>query len=200
MSPLLTKMPLNDPEIRSALLRKLSNQRHRPKAILEELHVHNGRAIADVVTLHNEPHCYEIKGENDRIERILTQGVFYNRTFRRITLITTTNHLSRAKKLAPPFWGLILAETESGEIQLKHIRGAQKNPTFDKRKAAHTLWKSEMLSLLNQGTLKRRPRDFLAQMISETQSKIALSQSISELLHTRVTSKDTKLDYSIQHT
>ena len=68
-------MELNDARIREALLRKLAKQKVKPRAVLEELHVHNGRAIADVVTLHAEAHCYEIKGETDRIERILTQGM-----------------------------------------------------------------------------------------------------------------------------
>ncbi|MGI8431207.1 MAG: sce7726 family protein, partial [Chthoniobacterales bacterium] len=63
-------MELNDALIRGALLLELAQQQTRPRAVIEELHVHNGRAIADVVTLHSEAHCYEIKGATDRIERI----------------------------------------------------------------------------------------------------------------------------------
>jgi hypothetical protein len=185
-------MILNDPIIRSALLRKLNNQQPKPKAVIEELHVHNGCAIADVVSLHTEAHCYEIKGAGDKIERILEQGVYYNRTFRKITLITTSNHLAKAKALAPDFWGIILAESDGSEIRLKHIRGAQNNPSFNKEKAAHTLWKSEMLSLLQGDRLKRRPRDFLAQLISETKNKVELSQNISTLLHRRVSNHPPK--------
>jgi hypothetical protein len=43
---------LNDAQIREALLRKLAKQKAAPRAVFEELHVHNGNAIADVVTLH----------------------------------------------------------------------------------------------------------------------------------------------------
>ena len=92
-------MNLNDTNIREALLRKLGRQTRRPRAVLQELHVHNGRAIADVVTLHSEAHCYEIKGATDRIARITVQGKYYNAVFRRITLVTTECNLRRALKL-----------------------------------------------------------------------------------------------------
>jgi len=85
--------PMNDTTIREALLRKLWRQKSRPRAVLQELHVHSGKAIADIVTLHSEAHCYEIKGATDRIERITAQGVYYNATFRRITLVTTECNL-----------------------------------------------------------------------------------------------------------
>src|SRR5471030_917339 len=102
-------MDLNDARIREALLRKLARQKARPRAVLEELHVHNGRAIADVVTLHSEAHCYEIKGATDRIERITAQGVYYNAVFRRVTLVTTECNLRRALILTPRFWGIMVA-------------------------------------------------------------------------------------------
>src|SRR4051812_50228660 len=105
-------MELNDACIRGALLRKLARQKTRPRAVLEELHVHNGRAIADVVTLHLEAHCYEIKGETDRIERITTQCVYYNAAFRRITLVTTECNLRRALRLAPRFWGIMVGTAD----------------------------------------------------------------------------------------
>ncbi|MGH9693511.1 MAG: sce7726 family protein [Bryobacteraceae bacterium] len=97
---------MNDALIREALLRKLARRKTRPRAVIEELHVHNGKAIADIVTLHSEAHCYEIKGSTDRIERIAVQGTYYNAAFRRITLVTTSCKLRRALKLVPPFWAL----------------------------------------------------------------------------------------------
>src|SRR5260221_7203730 len=113
-------MELNDSSIRAALLRKLARQRVRPRAIIEELNVHNGRAIADVVTLHAEAHCYEIKGATDRIERITMQGTYYNAAFRRITLVTTECHLRRARKLAPWFWGIMVAIDDGDEVRFRH--------------------------------------------------------------------------------
>src|SRR5689334_1909755 len=125
----MVAMTLNDARIREALLRKLAKQKARPRGVLEELHVHNGRAIADVVALHSEAHCYEIKGATDRIERILVQAGYYNTAFRRITLVTTECNLKRARKLTPRFWGLIVA-IDNGEVRFRHVRAARLNPRF----------------------------------------------------------------------
>lgn len=175
-------MELNDAFIREALLRKLVRQKSRPRAVLQELHVHNGKAIADVVTLHSEAHCYEIKGATDRIERIVAQGTYYNASFRRITLVTTVCKLQRALKLAPAFWGIMVAIKNDDIIRFRHIRAAGHNPNFEKHSAAMTLWKSEMLELVPGTGTEKMPRRQLAQMIAETQHDLELSMSICELL------------------
>jgi len=173
---------LNDATIREALVRKLERQRSRPRAVLQELHVHNGKAIADVVTLHSEAHCYEIKGATDRIERITAQGVYYNAVFRRITLVTTECNLRRARRLAPRFWGIIVAIKQSETVRFRHVRAARRNPRFEKQSAAMTLWKSEMLELVQEPGAERKPRRLLAQLIAEAQHDLELSMSICDLL------------------
>jgi hypothetical protein len=175
-------MPLNDAQIREALLRKLARQKAPPRAVLEELHVHNGRAIADVVTLHSEAHCYEIKGATDRIERITVQGAYYNAVFRRITLVTTECNLRRAHELAPQFWGIIVAIKQDEIVRFRHVRPARYNPRFEKQSAAMTLWKSEMLKLVQESGAERKPRKLLAQLIAETRRKLELSTTICDLL------------------
>jgi hypothetical protein len=173
---------LNDARIREALLRELARQNEPPRAVLEELHVHNGSAIADVVTLHSEAHCYEIKGATDRIERIAVQGTYYNAAFRRITLVTTECKLRRAVELAPTFWGIMVAIEDEGTIGFRHLRLAQVNPCFERQSAAMTLWKSEMLELVSEANAERKPRRMLAQLIAETQHDLELSMSICNLL------------------
>lgn len=164
---------------------ELARQPARPRAVLEELHVHNGRAIADVVALHSEAHCYEIKGATDRVERIAVQGTYYNAVFRRITLVTTECKLRRALKLAPSFWGIMLAVDDDATIRFRHVRPATCNPHFEKQSAAMTLWKSEMLELLPQTGKERMPRRQLAQLIAETRQELELSTSICDFLFSR---------------
>ncbi len=175
-------MTLNDATIREALLLKLERHTSRPRAVLQELHVHSGKAIADIVTLHSEAHCYEIKGATDRIERIAAQGAFYNTAFRRITLVTTDCKLRRALKLAPSFWGIIVAVEDADTIRFRHARAARLNPDFEKQSAAMILWKSEMLELVSEPGAERKPRRLLAQLIAETRRELELSMSICDLL------------------
>jgi len=141
---------LDDKVIRPNLISRLKRQSIKPKAVIEELRVHNGNAIADVVALYNEAHCFEIKGDGDKIERAVKQGHYYNSSFRRITLVTTTRHLDKAVNVLPEFWGIMLAERRRNEILLKYVRRAKDNACFDKSLALLTLWKSEMLALLEQ--------------------------------------------------
>ena len=173
-------MELNDASIREALLRKLERQKSRPRAVLQELHVHNGKAIA--VTLHLEAHCYEIKGATDHIERIAVQGVYYNAAFRRITLVTTECNLRRALRLAPRFWGIIVAVADGEAVRFRHVRAARLNPNFEKQSAAMTLWKSEMLELVSESGAERKPRRLLAHLIAETRRDLELSMNICNLL------------------
>jgi hypothetical protein len=178
-------MDMNDAVIREALLSKLARQKCRPRAVLQELHVHNGKAIADIVTLHSEAHCYEIKGATDRIERISVQGTFYNAAFRRITLVTTECKLRHALKLAPSFWGIMVAIDDGDTVRFRHDRPARRNPHFQKQWAAMTLWKSEMLELIPETGTERMPRRRLAQLIAETRRELELSMNICELLFSR---------------
>ena len=171
---------LNDPSIRKALLEKLRNR--KPKAILEELHVHNGNAIADVVTLDREAHCYEIKGSGDKIARIREQGYYYDSVFRRITLVTTENHIKKALELASPHWGIMLAKITDQKIVIQNIRGSKISPLFDKEKALRTLWKCEMLDLLEDPKCQRSSKEVLSQLIAETTKNLQISSQICSML------------------
>jgi len=140
---------LTDRQLRTALVMRLRAQPVSPRAILEEVRVHNGNAIADVVSVHTRPHCYEIKGETDEIRRIVKQGEFYDRAFQRITLVTTKNHLLSAARLAPAHWGIIVATLRSDDEPpvLRYVRRSTDSRAFDKQVALLTLWRSELLSL-----------------------------------------------------
>lgn len=180
-------MLLNDRNIRNALVSRLKTQAIQPKAIIEELRVHNGNAIADVVALYNEAHCYEIKGDGDKVERILAQGKFYNLSFRKITLVTTEKHLKKAVELAPAFWGIMIADNKAKDIKLRYIRKATNNPKFDKRVALLALWKEEMLSISSQNHKNsiKKSRAVLAEMIAKNKQKVELSQNITLTLLNR---------------
>lgn len=132
--------------------------------------------------MHAEAHCYEIKGATDRIERITVQGAYYNAVFRRITLVTTECKLRRARKLAPRFWGILVAIESKEAVRFRHVRAAQLNPKFEKQSAAMTLWKSEMLELVSHAGAERKPRRILAELIAETRRELELSMSICDLL------------------
>jgi hypothetical protein len=176
---------LNDAQIRKSLLKRFSSQGLEAFEIMQELHVCGSQAIADVVTLRDESHCYEIKGATDKVTRIIGQGEHYNKAFRRITLVTTENHLEKALKLAPEWWGVMLARTtKCGKVLITQVRKDKINPEFDPEIALYTLWKDELLQLLANPLPKDKRRNCtdLSKMIAENNKKLEVSRKVAAIL------------------
>lgn len=171
-------MPLKDYEIRTALIERLKHLSTPPSAIIEELRVHEGNAVADVVTIHKGMHCYEIKGETDSIYRIRKQSIYYNFVFKKITLITTKNHLAAALKNSPAHWGVIVAECIDKKIKFKYLRKASQNKNYSKELALLTLWKHE---LLNNETIINSQANFSKFSRVQLSNIIAKSASIEKI-------------------
>lgn len=181
-------MKLNDRDIRASLKAYLENMHYSPAAIMEELHVHRGHAIADIVALHDEPHCYEIKGDNDKISRLKKQGFFYDKAFRKITLVTTNKNLSKALELCPNHWGIIIARLEENTIKFKRYKKSLSSPDYDKKIALQTLWKDEMLNIIDERNLKidrKLNKINLAHNIATQESARNIQKSISKHLINR---------------
>ena len=176
-------MVLNDKAIRSALVNFLNNRVPTPNAIIEELRVHNGNAIADVVAIYENAHCFEIKGESDKLNRIIKQAAFYNTTFPKITLVTSENHLSNAGKLIPDFWGLIIVKDSGDRINFSYARKAKYNTTISKSIALSMLWRSELINIANEidntGLKKRLTRSQLADLIAKNKGKDGIVSDIT---------------------
>ena len=184
------QLALDDRAIRRVLLQKLAA--HSPKAIIEELYVHRGNAIADVVAIHSEAHCYEIKGEGDNIQRIVTQGKYYDLVFPKVTLVTTFNHLEKALKLVPDHWGIMLARRTENGLKIGYIRSAKRNRLFDKQLALLTLWRSELAEVaipLTDKKTAKLSRASLTEIIAENLSPDTLMKNIGEKLIARAAAK-----------
>jgi hypothetical protein len=162
---------LKDKEIRTALLAHLMNRSPRPARVVEELSVDDGNAIADVVACYRELHCYEIKGQTDNVRRVLAQSEFYSRSFPKLTLVTTENHLNWALRNMPEHWGVMLVKAQGERVIFRYVRKAKSNSLFCKRKALMMLWKAELATLASahpQVTLKKSfTRADIAEQISQ---------------------------------
>ncbi|TBV72278.1 sce7726 family protein [Pseudoxanthomonas winnipegensis] len=181
---------LADKRIRSALKSHLA--RSTPVAILDEVRVHNGNAIADVVTVDEAvAHCYEIKGEGDEIRRIVRQGSFYDLAFIKTTLVTTLNHLPTATSIAPLHWGILVAMEGKSDVVFRRVRAARRSPYFNKEVALLTLWRSELISLCSgsDDQLKRLSREKLAAKIAVERPVKEITYHIGDLLVKRQTNR-----------
>lgn len=185
-------MKLNDKEIRLALVNMLENQKNTPRRVIHELPVSNGNAVADVVAIYNESHCYEIKGDGDKIERIQSQGAHYNLAFRKITLVTTAKYEKKAFEHAPSFWGILIVKKVGDKISLRYSRKSVLNPFFNKKVALQTLWKDELIHMLEKESIevknKDRNKTIIGDILSDKLGSKELSENISSLLTLRKSS------------
>jgi len=188
-SPADSHLRLNDRVIRSALVARLATLPIKPKAVLEEVRVHNGNAIADVVAVSRFLHCYEIKGATDSIRRLLRQGRFYDLAFMKTTLVTAESRLKTAIQTAPPHWGVMTASVVDGRnVAITYVRGASSSPSYDKKVALLTLWRSELLEVAAPFDQKANQlnRSELTELIASSLTKAELAEVIGAKLSTRL--------------
>lgn len=176
---------LNDVDIRPALISWLSQKNIQPISILSELTIADGRARPDIIALYKFTHCFEIKGDNDRIERVVKQASYYHTTFKKNTLITTQKHLDKALKILPEFWGIILVSPLHDRIIFKYIRKASYNKKYNIKMAAKILWKIELQSLLQKKHIhynSRYTRIHLISLIEKNYISSEFDQYICKIL------------------
>lgn len=180
---------LSDKDIREALSSHLRNRIPKNGKIREELSLHNGNVIADVISISSGMHVYEIKGDLDKISRLVKQSVFYNKVSPRITLVTTKRHLNNAIRTTPDYWGILVASKKDEDIKLKYERGAKNNPDYSKEFALLTLWKDELLNLsaeVNGGKVpKKMSREDITKILAKKLTKQEVIVAVSRLLSNR---------------
>jgi hypothetical protein len=178
---------LKDAEIRNALVQHLNSRSPRPTRILQELHVHNGNAIADVVAFYKQMHCYEIKGETDSIQRIIKQAEVYSHSFPKLTLVLTTKHVRWALRNLPEYWGIMVAIELGDRVAFKYERKASNNPDFVTDKALMMLWRQELLDVSEKmGVVLKKSgnrNDFAKTLGSFVNKNDALAQIQSAILN-----------------
>ena len=177
---------LNDAHIRVGLKKFIANRGNKPRLLIEELRIHDGNAIADVVAVYDFMHGYEIKGCTDKVSRIKTQADFYNKSFPYLTLVTTSNHLAWALDNLDPFWGIIVASSGESGVKLNYHRGAKTNPYFDIELSLSMLWKEELLDIghhINASQIKKHDsRSTLASKIFPVLNKKVTAAMISDTM------------------
>lgn len=180
---------LDDITIRASLHNFINRRSPKPISVIDELRIHEGNCIADVVAIYNQLHAFEIKGATDKISRVRTQAEFYNKSLPRITLVTTSNHLPWATKNSDHFWGIILASENEKSISLKYIRKSLPNPQYDINYALQILWRDELVKIFQQYEIpiknKSTNRSKLIEILSKELSKETITQQIASAISFR---------------
>lgn len=182
---------MRDMDIRQALFRMLwAHHEGEPDAfILEELGLCQGSAIVDVAAVNGDIHGFEIKSENDTLQRLPAQQEVYSKTLERMTIVTTKKHIDGVREKVPHWWGILQAEKKNSMINLKEVRPPKANPGIHPYSLAQLLWRDEALEILdNMGLskgLRSKPRALLWEKLVECLPLDRLAKLIRLYLRTR---------------
>lgn len=186
------KISTNDIIIRSALKKLLTNRHAQDKKvrIIEELGVQHGTARVDIAVVNGIMHGYEIKSDQDTLQRLPRQMEVFNSVFDKITLVVGKNHLYQAINIVPEWWGIMVAKSNNnGSVIFNLIRGEEFNKNQDSVSIARLLWREEALRILEKNKVAdgfySKPRDFIYKKLASVLDQEALSEEVREKLFLR---------------
>lgn len=181
--------PTSDPVIRSALhSKRLRHQKLQAGTlIVDELGLAHARSRVDVAVINGSIHGYEIKSDQDSLDRLNGQIDIYRQALQKVTIVAARRHLPNVLATVPPWCGVIEAvQGVRGGIQLLAIRSARTNPDIDPVILAHLLWRPEVLDLLSRIGYPpkelRGSRKQLYEMLCESMTLREITGAIREFM------------------
>lgn len=145
--------PLRDRCIRQALVKKrLRKHLSQPDTLLiHELGLAHARNRIDVATLNGAIHGYEIKSEQDSLDRLPRQLETYCQTLQKLTLIVAARHVDHALDMVPDWVGVWkVSAGPRGGVHFNVCQEGRRNRNVDLFLLAHLLWRDEAQSYLAQ--------------------------------------------------
>jgi hypothetical protein len=144
---------MNDLELRTAVRQRLIRRYGGipDTLIIEELGLRHGTSRVDLALINGYLEGFELKSEQDRLDRLPRQVSVYNSVLDRVTLVAADRHLEDLAEMVPEWWGVMSASmTPGGRIRLVRQRNARINPAVDPLALAKLLWRQEALCALEE--------------------------------------------------
>lgn len=141
---------MRDYDIRLAL-DALLRERHNAEpdtVIRHEVGLCAGKRRIDVAIINSEIIGYEIKSDEDTLNRLEGQAEVYGDVLDKAVLVTTEHHLDSALGKLPEWWGVTIAYNDNGNVCLRDIREPRLNNRLDAFSLAQLLWREEALEEL----------------------------------------------------
>lgn len=178
--------------IRRASLDRLGRQfASDPTTLLvQEFGILGGQRRVDIAAINGHFHGFEIKSDQDNLERLEGQSEAYSLVFDYLTVICSAKYLDNAAARLPRSWGLWQAfRTKNGEVLTKQIRGAKLNRETNREYIFHLLWRDEMICVLSDISAPRSilqgSKSKMAQYAQEHMSKHQISLAVRNQLKIR---------------
>jgi hypothetical protein len=182
-------LPTTDLIIRSALMEDLKKRHAQDKKlrIIEELGVNHGAARIDIAVVNGIMHGYEIKSDQDTLQRLPEQMNIFGAVFDKITLVVGISHLYSAINMVPDWWGIIIAKINiRGQVVFQSIRVPEDNKEQNKVSIARLLWREEALHILEEHDqaygVRSKPREFVYKRLADILETDVLKKRVRNIL------------------
>lgn len=143
---------MRDKDVRESVWRwlEVAHQGDPDTLMLDELGILNGTTRIDIAVINGQIEGYELKSERDTLERLPAQRDLYNKVIDRISLVVAENHRAAAEEIIPEWWGLAVASSCRGVVEVTLERLPEMNPELDAATLASFLWRDEALAVLER--------------------------------------------------
>lgn len=167
---------MRDHDVRPALVEAL-RAACPDSLIIEELDILRINRV-DVAIIDTHLHGYEIKADNDTLDRLHDQVNAYGLVFQRMTLVAGPKHVKKAAKVVPDWWGIIVADFKGESMRLNCARVGTDNPAVDGQHLAGLLWRKE----LTEGLIARGVKRGLSNVNFQLAAMLAERMPMDELV------------------
>lgn len=172
---------MNDSVIRKHFHERVLRRYHAAPdvLVLDELGLMHGKCRADIALVNGRMIGYEIKSDEDSLDRLEEQVVAYSAVFDRATIIVGQRHLKSVKSKLPKWWGIIVGHWHGNdEVRFKTLRSPNLNRQVKPYALAQLLWSNEASALLKE---LGEPVKMLRQRRSVLYERLVQLLSLAEL-------------------
>ncbi|WP_294189771.1 sce7726 family protein [uncultured Clostridium sp.] len=195
-------MKIYDKDIRKVLYKKILETKEfisdSSTLVIDEFNVCRGSSRADIAVINGKLHGYEIKSEQDTLDRLPGQVSDYNKIFDKVTIVAAEKYIDKIYNIIPDWWGVYCVENKNNKLSLKRKRNARINRNIDTVNLLQLLWKDELIQLLHSHGITKGIRNkninSLAQIASENINKNEIKVYVKEQLKKRQDWRAVKLN------
>lgn len=183
---------MNDALIRENFHRQVLGRYHSAPNVLvvDELGLIHGKGRADIAVVNGHLVGYEIKSDDDSLDRLSEQVAMYDAVFDRNTIVVGERHAKKIRSQVPKSWGIMVGRDHAKlGVRFQRLRAAVPNKRVDPFALAQLLWSNEAASILEQlgepPKILRQRRSALYELLVKKLSLAELRQQVTKSLKTR---------------
>lgn len=164
---------MNDALIRQNLHSQILKRHHasRNTLVLDEFGLKHGECRADIAVINGKLVGYEIKSDEDTLDRLREQIRSYSAVFDEVWIVTGAKHAKAIYKRVPKWWGILVCTEDGHLFKFQKIRPAELNEFGNAYAVAQLLWHEEAASILKECgepmSVLRKSRPVLYQRLCE---------------------------------